>query len=95
MLNEVVARAGELGEDAVFETELQIAFEQLKSSTPVRSKVKTYTVIFNDGKNQETRFLPNEISSWVATCNADAAKENKSYRVVRILDEDERVVWPE
>lgn len=93
LLNEAAARAGELGEDAVFEAEQQIAFEQAKRSVPVNSKVKTYSVIFTDGKNQETHFLPEEIGKWVARCNADAAKDNKPYRVLRVVDDNETVVW--
>jgi hypothetical protein len=93
MLNEAVAKAGGLDEDAVFDAELQIAFERAKSSTPGNINVKTYNVIFTDGKRQETRFVPEEISGWVTRCNADAAKEDKPYRVVRVIDEGNRVVW--
>jgi hypothetical protein len=93
MLNEAVTRTGELDGDAVFDAELHIAFEKAKNSTPANIKVRTYNVIFDDGKSQETRFVPEEINSWVARCNADAAKESKPYRVVRVVDGDDKVVW--
>jgi len=93
MLNEAVAKAAELDEDAALEAEVQIALEQVQRRTPVNIRVKTYNVIFADGHRRETRFLPDEISGWVAAQNADFVKDNKPHRVVRVVDENDRIVW--
>ena len=92
-LNEAIAQAGELDEDAAFDAELQIAFEIAKNSTPVNARVKAYKVIFSDGKTQDTHFLPEEISSWAAKSNTEFSKEDKPFRVVRIVDIDGKLVW--
>jgi hypothetical protein len=94
-LNEAVAKAGELDEDALMDAQLQIAFEQAENSTAINVNVRTYSVVFDDGKNQETRFLPDEINDWVAKCNADATKNGNAYRVVRVVDKGGKVVWGE
>ena len=92
-LNEAVANSENFDKEALAAAVIHMAFEEAKYTTPTNANVRTFNVIFNDGKNQKTPFVPDEIDGWVIQCNADAAKNGKAYRIVRVVDESGKVVW--
>jgi hypothetical protein len=90
IFNNAASKTTELDENKLLDHQVAVAFKRAKNR---KINVGTYNVLFSDGKSQETRFVPEEISGWVTKCNADAAKENKAYRVVRVVDEGGKVAW--
>ncbi len=54
----------------------------------------TRQVIYSDGQTSEVSLMPWEIDRWAVGSNELFERESRPYRIVRIIDSDDAIVWP-
>ena len=91
VLNEAVKNAPQSDEEAE-KAALQAAYNSATNWKPAsRSSLglETFKVIFSDGAEQEITHTRSKVDSWAAETN----NGQFPYRVVRILDAKDNIVW--
>lgn len=90
-INQAAQRAER--EDVTDAASMLAAFENAKNWKPSSPQPLTCTVIFSDGKTQETRLMPYEVATWPVESNSLFEREGRPYRIIRIVNEDESTLW--
>jgi hypothetical protein len=93
VFNQAASKVPDL-ENAAREVHLQQIVEDAKNWPPKRppeQTAATYQVVYSDGVTQERELWPIEVAQWAVDSNK--LEKDKTYRIVRIIDAQGRVVW--
>jgi hypothetical protein len=96
VLNEAASQQASDPEHTAAMANLWGAYQAAQNWSPKHPPEKTpatYNLVYSNGTTQEIRFIPSEIDRWVNASNKAKADENKPYRIVRVVDQQGRVVW--
>jgi uncharacterized protein (UPF0248 family) len=93
VINEAASKSSDDPENAAVMASMWAAYQAAQNWSPSNSPVRTYNVAYSDGTTQEIRFIPSEIDRWVRESNKAKADENNPHRIVRVVDQQGRVVW--
>lgn len=83
--------------DAAYDVALQEAVIEARKPRPKPSPEETpatYRIEYSDGVNADRDLAPFEIQTWAEESNDMFSRENKPFRIVRIVDRDGNTVWP-